>query len=78
MREQLRELTVEGIALDLADEPARCGRCNDSVEHVAEDEASPEYVPNPGKRRIWRCVECGQHFWKGSHWKRVETMLSEL
>ena len=78
VREQLRELATEGIALDLADEPARCGRCNGALESIPEDGATPGYAPDPSECRVWRCADCGQCFWKGSHWDRVETTLSDV
>lgn len=78
VREQLRELAAEGVALDLADEPTRCGRCNGALEAVAEDGSTPEDAPDPSKRQVWLCVDCGQHFWKGSHWERVGAVLSDV
>lgn len=76
--EQLRELAAAGIDLELADEPAHCGRCNGPVERVHAGEPTPEYAPDGDERRVWRCVECGQHFWKGSHWERVAETLAGL
>jgi uncharacterized protein with PIN domain len=31
-----------------------------------------------GGFRVWRCVDCGQHFWKGSHWERMAATLAGL
>ncbi|MFC7135202.1 MULTISPECIES: Mut7-C RNAse domain-containing protein [Salinibaculum] len=76
--DQLRELSAAGYALELADEPARCGVCNSPVERVAADERTPEYAPDPGETAVWRCVTCGQHFWKGSHWDDVGETLASL
>ena len=28
--------------------------------------------------RVWRCVDCGQNFWKGSHWERMAGTLADL
>jgi uncharacterized protein with PIN domain len=78
VRGQLRELGSAGVALDLPREPTRCGRCNGPIEPVEENESTPEYAPDPGERQVWWCVECDQHFWKGSHWERVETTLAEV
>ena len=76
--DQLRELAAAGYDLELADEPARCGVCNSPVEQVDTDERTPEYAPDPADVAVWRCVECGQHFWKGSHWDDVAATLSGL
>lgn len=75
---QLAELADAGLELTLADEPAVCGRCNGSLEGVEGTESTPEYAPDPGDIDVWRCRACGQHFWRGSHWDRVEKTLSKI
>jgi hypothetical protein len=79
---QLRELRDAGFALELDAEPARCGRCNGPVRELAADEQRPDYAPETtpdGEPMcVWRCRDCGQCFWKGSHWTRVSETLAEL
>jgi uncharacterized protein with PIN domain len=75
---QLRELRDTGYDLALAERPARCGRCNGPVEAIGGEEPTPEYAPDAGTEAVWRCVECDQHFWKGSHWESVERTLADL
>ncbi len=75
---QLAELADAGLVLTLADEPTRCGRCNGALERVHRSEPTPEYAPEPGQTPLWRCTACGQFFWKGSHWDRVERTLSRI
>jgi uncharacterized protein with PIN domain len=75
---QLRELREAGFALDLDAEPARCGRCNGAVTELASDDERPAYAPEDDAVRVWRCRDCGQCFWKGSHWARVADTLAEL
>lgn len=72
---QLDELRAAGFALHLADPPARCGRCNGALERVPAGAARPDYAPAPGEFDCWRCADCGQWFWKGSHWDRVRETL---
>lgn len=76
--EQLRELAAAGFALELSEEPVRCGTCNAPVERVDRTEPTPEYAPDPAEQAIWRCRDCGQHFWKGSHWADIAETLAEL
>ncbi|WP_136718145.1 Mut7-C RNAse domain-containing protein [Halorientalis salina] len=76
--EQLRELREAGFRLELSDRPARCGQCNGIVERVDGEEPTPGYAPDPGETAVWRCVDCGQCFWKGSHWDDVGETLREL
>jgi len=75
--DQLRELAEEGFALELS-EPSRCAECNGELVAVGEAESTPEYAPGASAVDVWRCPNCGQHFWKGSHWESVEATLREL
>lgn len=74
--DQLRELQAAGFTLELDEEPAYCGRCNGRVDAVDDGEGRPEYAPDDGP--VWRCRDCGQHFWKGSHWDDVRERLENL
>jgi len=78
VRDQLHELREAGFELALADEPARCSACNGLVERVDRTEPTPDYAPDPHEVAVWRCRECGQHFWKGSHWDDVAETLASL
>ncbi|WP_135826560.1 Mut7-C RNAse domain-containing protein [Halorussus ruber] len=75
--DQLRELADAGFALELS-EPARCAECNGELVAVESDDSTPEYAPDVGETRVWRCPDCGQHFWKGSHWESVAATLAGL
>ena len=76
--DQLRELLVAGVELDLDERPSRCGRCNGRVEPVPDDAGTPDYAPDPSETVQWRCRDCRQVFWKGSHWDRVRETLAGL
>jgi uncharacterized protein with PIN domain len=76
--DQLRELRAAGFVLELDDSPTFCGRCNGRVAPVDGSESTPDYAPDPAETDIWRCRDCGQHFWAGSHWTDVRETLSEL
>lgn len=80
--DQLRELREAGVGLSVPEEPRYCGQCNGRLEPVgAEDSASdpPEYVPDdPPGDDLYRCRDCGQWFWKGSHWRRMRATLDGL
>ncbi|SFR37644.1 Mut7-C RNAse domain-containing protein [Halogeometricum limi] len=75
---QLREFEAAGYPVGLAETPARCGSCNGPVERVAGTDAVPAYAPDPGDEALWRCRDCGQVFWKGSHWDDVATRLEDV
>ncbi|MFB6164442.1 MAG: Mut7-C RNAse domain-containing protein [Haloarculaceae archaeon] len=76
--DQLRELRDARFRLELAADPAHCGRCNGRLEPVDPTAATPEYAPDPAESDVWRCEACGQHFWKGSHWADVAETLATL
>jgi uncharacterized protein with PIN domain len=75
---QLRELRAAGLRLELDESPSRCGRCNGPVEPVEADDPTPDYAPAPTEVDVWRCRDCNQHFWKGSHWDDVAARLAAL
>ena len=72
--DQLRELGEAGLKLSL-DEPSRCAICNDSLEPVTTGEETPEYAPDLDEQPVWRCPDCDQYFWRGSHWDDVEQRI---
>jgi uncharacterized protein with PIN domain len=78
VEDQLRELDAAGFVLELPDDPVRCGACNGRLERVNRTAPTPSYTPDPADVTVWRCVECGQHFWKGSHWDDVAATLSNV
>jgi len=76
--DQLRELAAAGYDLTLAETPTHCSACNGRLEHVDRTEPTPDYAPDPHEETVWRCRDCGQHFWKGSHWDDVAATLADL
>ena len=80
--EQLRELDAAGVPLELA-AGERCGACNGRLEHLPDDPGSPGHVPDDERpdyvpddaSPVWRCLDCGQWFWRGTHWEDVEQRL---
>jgi len=78
IEDQLAELAEAGFDLDLPPEPTRCGVCNGPLERVGAHEPAPEYAPEPGGGPVWRCRDCGQHFWRGSHWSDVRQRLGAV
>jgi len=72
---QLAELDERGFDLSLPAEPTRCATCNGRLADA--EPPHPDHVPDDAAR-VWRCVDCGQRYWKGSHWDDVRTRLASL
>ena len=56
---------------------SRCPKCNTSVEPVAKDSILAK-IPKATSTRydeFWECPYCGQVYWQGSHWKKIEKTL---
>lgn len=82
--DQLRELHDAGFVLRL-DEPTRCSTCNGDVALLEDEEARsvaesgrPTDGPDPTEEPVWQCRDCGQFYWKGSHWDDVRRRLLEI
>ncbi|WP_267642546.1 Mut7-C RNAse domain-containing protein [Haloarchaeobius amylolyticus] len=74
---QLAELLEAGVSLHPTEEPEYCGRCNGPVERVPPETTTPEYAPDDDTP-TWRCLDCGQCFWRGSHWDRMRETLERV
>lgn len=75
-REQVREILAR---LDLYRELrpfTRCLRCNGELEDVDKQAVLPQLEPKTRKyyERFRRCKACGQAYWKGSHFDRMEKL----
>ncbi|MFB6310881.1 MAG: Mut7-C RNAse domain-containing protein [Salinirussus sp.] len=75
--DQLTELANAGIELALPDEPIRCSHCNGRLAAVGPEEPRPDYAPDQEERPVWRCMTCGQFFWRGSHWEDLGNRLPD-
>ncbi|SFP63660.1 hypothetical protein SAMN05216277_105211 [Halolamina pelagica] len=75
VEDQLRELRAAGVDLSLPARPRRCSNCNGELAPADADEA-PAYVPDDTE--TYRCRDCGQWFWRGSHWADVRETLAAL
>lgn len=73
---QLSELHEQGIAIDLPTTPNRCSLCNGGVTQIDPGQ-HPEHAPDT-VGRVWRCTDCDQYFWKGSHWERIQETIAAV
>lgn len=69
LEEQLRFLSHEfGIELDIT--PKRCSKCNGKL--VETTRGLPKDI-----EKGWKCLDCGQKYWEGSHWRRIRKVLEK-
>ena len=58
---------------------SRCPKCNTPIRPVSKEEIMdriPE-VTSTYYEDFWECPGCGQPYWQGAHWKRIEKTLKE-
>jgi uncharacterized protein with PIN domain len=68
---------------DLRSEAApftRCLRCNGLLEAVSKADIIQQLQPDTIQfyNEFHRCTVCGQVYWKGSHYQRMQRLLIEL
>jgi len=76
IEDQLAELHDHGIRIELPTRPERCSVCNGRLSHL-DPTKQPEHAPD-GVAHVWQCQECDHHFWKGSHWDRVQETIDNI
>lgn len=75
-REQVKEVLAR-LQLHRALQPfTRCLRCNGELEDVEKETVLDQLEPKTKKyyERFRRCKVCGQAYWKGSHFDRMEKL----
>lgn len=77
IRGQLLELSRRGYVLSL-EVPTRCARCNGRLDRLDPVESTPPFAPDPEGTAVWQCRDCGQPFWRGSHWEDVSDTLEAI
>ena len=58
---------------------SRCPKCNTPIRPVSKGEIV-DRIPEATSTyydEFWECLGCGQIYWRGSHWKRIEKTLKE-
>ena len=68
-----------GFRLEINLKNSRCPKCNARIRPVAK-EAIKEKVPESTYKyykEFWECQKCGQIYWQGAHWKRINETLKK-
>ena len=66
-----------GLKLEVDLSVSRCPKCNGCLVSISKDEVK-EKVPEGTFKyydEFWQCTSCGQVYWKGAHWTRIQGTL---
>lgn len=77
---QLREV-CERLDLARSARPfTRCLRCNGTLAAIDKADALPRLPPRVAAtfERFSACEGCGQVYWEGSHWRRMQALVEEV
>lgn len=57
----------------------RCMACGGELTEMTKEEAAGRVPPRSLAfyPRFWKCVGCGQAFWHGTHWGKIEERLRQ-
>lgn len=68
-----------GLEFKAEPELARCAICNGELEKISADEAGKKMsnfeLPSG---ELWKCSKCGKIYWKGAHWKNIESTVKKI
>jgi len=58
---------------------SRCPKCNTRIKSVTEADVVNRIpkITSSHYNEFWECPKCGQVYWHGAHWKRIEKTLTE-
>jgi len=67
------------LRLEVNVEISRCPKCNGTIRTVSKT-AVAEKIPattSSNYNDFWQCQQCGQVYWHGAHWDRIEKTLDD-
>jgi uncharacterized protein with PIN domain len=65
------------LEIDLSS--SRCPKCNTTIKAIAKESVIKK-IPSATSTYyddFWKCPGCGQIYWRGAHWKKIEKTLRE-
>jgi uncharacterized protein with PIN domain len=68
-----------GFRLEIDLSISRCPKCNEMIRAVSKEMVINQ-IPELTSRyydEFWKCLGCGQVYWRGAHWKKIEKTLEE-
>ena len=68
-----------GFGLDVNLSISRCSKCNGRISAVSKGDVASQ-VPEMTYTfydEFWKCLGCGQVYWRGAHWKKILMTLED-
>jgi len=58
---------------------SRCPKCNTQIKPVSKASIIDKIPKTTASNyeQFWKCLGCGQVYWRGAHWKRIDRTLTE-
>jgi len=68
-----------GFKLEVNVRVSRCPKCNGEISVVSKSSVAKEIPPTTRSNYddFWQCRSCGQIYWRGAHWKKINKTLDE-
>lgn len=66
------------LRLDIDVSVSRCPKCNEQIAPALREEVLGKVPEGTLKqyKDFWKCPNCGQIYWQGSHWRRIRETLN--
>jgi hypothetical protein len=78
--EKLADLAMRfNFNLEIDVTVSRCPKCNTEIKPVQKNMVIDKIPKTTSTyyNEFWECPNCGQVYWQGAHWKRIEKTLRE-
>jgi len=65
--------------LEIDVKASRCPKCNSKIKAVSKSSVADKIpqTTSSNYEEFWQCQGCGQVYWRGAHWKRIDKTLAE-
>lgn len=68
-----------GFSLEINMTISRCPKCNSKLKPATKATVADKLFETTASNydRFWRCQGCGQVYWQGTHWDKIEKTLEQ-
>lgn len=67
------------LRLEIDATVSRCPKCNTRIQSISKEKVVDKVPKTTSSiyNEFWDCPGCGQVYWRGAHWKRINKTLEE-